>query len=54
MLARLVKDDDTIFIKGSKGSGAWRVADAVLDAMSDQTPAASAATQPAKEKIHVT
>jgi UDP-N-acetylmuramoyl-tripeptide--D-alanyl-D-alanine ligase len=54
MLTRLVKDDDAIFIKGSKGSGAWRVADAVLAAMSDQTPATSTVTQPAKEKIHVT
>jgi UDP-N-acetylmuramoyl-tripeptide--D-alanyl-D-alanine ligase len=54
MLTRLLKDDDTIFIKGSKGSGAWRVADAVLAAMSDQTPATSTVTQPAKEKIHVT
>ncbi|MDB2391127.1 UDP-N-acetylmuramoyl-tripeptide--D-alanyl-D-alanine ligase [Alphaproteobacteria bacterium] len=54
LLARLVEADDTIFIKGSKGSGAWRVTDAVLDAMTNKTDRASASPQAAKEKIHVT
>lgn len=54
MLARLVQADDTIFIKGSKGSGAWRVTNAVLSVMTDKTPTTSATSHPAKEKLHVT
>jgi UDP-N-acetylmuramoyl-tripeptide--D-alanyl-D-alanine ligase len=54
MLARLVQADDTIFIKGSKGSGAWRVTNAVLSVLTDNTPTTSATSHPAKEKLHVT
>ena len=38
ILHKLVCDGDTIFIKGSLGSGAWRVARAVLDAFSEAGP----------------
>ncbi|MBT6566067.1 UDP-N-acetylmuramoyl-tripeptide--D-alanyl-D-alanine ligase [uncultured Candidatus Puniceispirillum sp.] len=59
LLARFVKTDDTIFIKGSKGSGAWRVTNALLDAMTDKTPTASvtdksAFKQSTEGKIYVT
>lgn len=35
-LHKVVSDGDTIFIKGSLGSGAWRVARAVLEALAGQ------------------
>ena len=37
-LRDLACDGDTVFIKGSLGSGAWRVARAVLDAFSQADP----------------
>ena len=64
LLTQLIKAGDTIFIKGSKGSGAWRVTDAVLGAMTNKTPASStsaqsvstqsAPTKSAEEKTYVT
>ena len=37
-LRKSAYDGDTVFIKGSLGSGAWRVARAVLDAFSHAGP----------------
>ena len=54
VLAQIVRANDTIFIKGSKGSGAWRVTDALLSAMTDKTPTGKTIAQPAERKIHVT
>ena len=59
LLTQLIKAGDTIFIKGSKGSGAWRVTDAVLGDITNKTPtsttaAPSAHSQSAEEKIYVT
>ena len=59
LLTQLIKAGDTLFIKGSKGSGAWRVTDAVLGAMTNKTSASSTSaqsvsTKSAEEKIYVT
>ena len=62
LLTQLIKAGDTIFIKGSKGSGAWCVTDAVLGDMTNKTnktptsttAAPSAHSQSAEEKIYVT
>ena len=46
-LRAALRDDDRVFIKGSNGSGAWRVAAAILDGLSAPTGANGGASHAA-------
>jgi len=37
----MIRDGDTVFIKGSNGSGAWRVAADLLSSFESSQPAAA-------------
>ena len=41
LLASMIRDGDTVFIKGSNGSGAWRVAAELLSSFESSQPAAA-------------
>ena len=41
LLASMIRDGDTVFIKGSNGSGAWRVAADLLSSFESSQPAAA-------------